>query len=137
MTSIFYRPFPPSEVKVCLRALKDVEPLFSNSLHPDFVLASIRGLLLDRENKIHLLKAIYEAKNSPREVVLYAIVQQCKLLLSSGNYHVYRGVLSGEGSGIRAAFGIALDELMKSGFANEQQASEQRAELNELIKNVG
>ena len=80
---------------------------------------------------------MYEAKKSPRDIVLYAIAQQCKLLLSSGNYHIYRGVLSGEGNGMRAVFGIALDELVKSGFANEEQASEQRAELHELIKDVG
>lgn len=135
--NIFYRLFPPAEVKVCLRALEEVKSLFSNSLYSDSVFERVRALLLDRKSKPHLLKAIYEAKNSPREVVLYAIVQQCKLLLSSGNYHIYRGVLSGEGSGIRAVFGIALDELVKSGFANEEQASEQHAELHELIKDVG
>jgi hypothetical protein len=135
--SIFYRIFPPAEIKVCLRALDEIESLFSNSLYSDQVLARVRAILLDKTNKPHLLKAIYEAKNSPRDVVLYAMVQQCKLLLSSGNYHIYRGALSGEGSGIRAVFGIALDELVKSGFADEEQAVEQRAELHELVKDVG
>jgi len=135
--SIFYRFFPPAEVKVCLRALEEVTSLFSNSLYSDYVLERVRAILLDKKNKPDLLKAIYEVKNSPRDVVLYVIVQQCKLLLSSGDYHIYRGVLSGQGLGMRAVFGIALNELVKSGFANEEQASEQRAELHELIKDVG
>lgn len=139
--SIFYRFFPPAEVKVCLRALEEVKLLFSDSLFSDcasdYVLERVRAILLDKKNKPDLLKAIYEAKRSPRDVALYAIVQQCKLLLSSGDYHIYRGVLSGQGNGMRAVFGIALDELVKSGFANEEQASEQRAELHELIKDVG
>ena len=135
--SIFYRFFPPAEVKVCLRALEEVTSLFSNSLYSDYVLERVRAILLDKKNKPDLLKAIYEVKNSPRDVVLYVIVQQCKLLLSSGDYHIYRGVLSGQGLGKRAVFGIALNELVKSGFANEEQASEQRAELHELIKDVG
>jgi len=139
--SIFYRFFRPAEVKVCIRALEEVKSLFSDSLFSDcafdYVLERVRVILLDKKNKPDLLKAIYEAKNSPRDVVLYVIVQQCKLLLSSGNYHIYRGVLSGQGNGMCAVFGIALDELVKSGFANEEQASEQRAELHELIKDVG
>ena len=135
--SIFYRLFPPAEVKVCLRALEEVKPLFSKLLFSDAVLQRVRALMLERNSKPHLLKAIYEAKNSPRDVVLYAIVQQCKLLLSSGNYHVYRGVLSMEGRDIHAIFGIALDELVKNGFGNEEQAAEQRAELRQLIKDVG
>ena len=135
--SVFYRLFPPAEVKICLRTLEDVKSLFSNLLCSDSVLEPVRALLLDRKSKSYLLKAIYEVNNSPKNIVLYAIVQQCKFLLSSGHYHVYRSLLSGEGSGIRAVFEIALDELVKSGFANKEQAFEQRSELRELIKDVG
>ena len=136
--SILYRFFPPAEVKVCLRALEEVnKSLFSDSLYADYVLERVRAILLDKKNKPQLLKAIYEAKKSPRHVVLYLIVQQCELLLSHGDYHIYRGVLSGPGTGMHAVFGIALNEMVRCGFANEEQASEQRAELHELIKDAG
>lgn len=135
--SIFYRFFPPPEVKTCLCALGEVKPLFSNLLFSDLVLEKVRAILLDKKYKPQLLVAVYEAKCSPRDIVLYGIVEQCKLLLSTGLYHIYRGVLSLEGNDMRAVFEIALDELVKSGYASKEQAAEQRALLQELIKDVG
>jgi len=42
-----------------------------------------------------------------------------------------------EGSDIRSVFGIALGELVKTGFADQKQAQDQRDELAVLIKDVG
>ena len=135
--SILYHFFPPAEVKVCLRTLKEIRPIFSHLLYSNSVLERVRGILLDKKNKPELLEAIYEDKNSPRDLVLSVIVQHCMLRLSTGMHHVYRGVLSGEGNGMRAVFEIAVKELVKSNFYDEDEASTQREVLQGLIKKAG
>jgi hypothetical protein len=77
------------------------------------------------------------AGNSPRDLVYHAIVQAAKQMLSTGQYHVYRGVLGMEGNDIRAASAIALGELIRSGFTDEAGAKAQRDLLSSLIADVG
>lgn len=127
----------PKAVNECLVALEMIRPLFSKVLFADTVLARVKSGIVSSDGKKAVVKSIIEAGNSPRDVVLFAVVQASKSFLGSGQYHTYRGVLNAEGSSIRAAFGIALAELVKSGFADEKQAEEQLAELAEEIKSVG
>jgi hypothetical protein len=89
-----------------------------------------------RDAEVAIIQSI-RAGNSPRDLVLYAIVQAAKQMLSTGQYHIYRGVLGMEGNDIRAASAIALAELIKSGFTDEAGAREQRDLMSYLIANVG
>ena len=54
----------------------------------------------------------------------------------SGQLHIYRRVLNSQDTGIKAALGIALDELVNTGFTNKKCAVQQRTELAEEIKQM-
>jgi len=136
--------FRPKEVVDCLAALDQVRPLFSkvlpaNSvvLDADSVLIRVKSAVVSSNWRKKLVESIKNEGNSPRGVILYAIVQVSKSLLESGQYHIWRGALNTEGLGIKTTFDIALDELVKSGIIDETQANEQRAEVAEAIKTVG
>lgn len=129
--------FQPKEVAQCMAALESVKPLFAKVLCADSVLSRVESGIISVDGREALLRSIRVAGNSPHDVVLHAIVQVSKLLLASGQFHVYRGVLNAEGVGIRSAFDMALQELVKNGFTNEAQVAELRADAAEAIKGMG
>lgn len=129
--------FRPREVDECLSALEQIGPLFEHVLNVDCVLDRVRSGIQSENGRKALIHVIRSTDNSPRDVVLHAIVQVSKSQLSSGQFHVYRGVLSMQGSGVRSALGIALNQLVKSGFMSEAQANRERAEIEQAIKLVG
>ena len=59
--------------------------------------------------------------------------------VSSGEYHLYRGILNpmGIGSDLLKIFDGALDELINCGYMDERQAKEQKDGIREQIKQVG
>lgn len=127
----------PNEVKDCVAALEEMRPLFARVIFASIVLDQVRATLLAPASRAAIVRSVAEAGNPPRDVVLFAITEISSSLLSSGQYHVYRGVLSMEGAGIRSTVGIAIGELVKSGFADEEEAKERRAQLTTAIKEVG
>lgn len=136
--------FRPKEVADCLAALEQARPLFSKVLpadsvvlDADSVLSRVKSAVVSSNWRKKLVESIKNEGNSPRGVILYAIVQVSKSLLESGQYHIWRGALNTEGLGIKTTFDIALDELVKSGIIDETQANEQRTEIAEAIKTVG
>ncbi len=131
--------FRRKEVTDCLTALELIGPLFARDdpyASSDLVLKRVKELILSSDSQGAIVESIKNG-SSPHEVVLYAIVKNSQAFLSSGQFHVYRGVLNGQGHGIKAVFGIALDELVKSGFTNSKDADEHRTELAEDIKQMG
>jgi hypothetical protein len=126
----------PPEVRASLDALDASRPLFSKLLYASLVLDRVKTVTMARDAEAPIIQSI-SAGNSARDLVLHAIVQAAKQMLSTGQYHIYRGVLGMEGNDIRAASAIALDELIKSGFADEAEAKEQRDLLSALIASVG
>ena len=135
--------FRPKEVSACIKAVEDLRPLFTDTFAKQNLLISADSVLSQLESRIispdarKLLLSSIEAGNSPRDVILYAIAQMAKSLLGSGQFHVYRGILNMEGTAIRAAFYIAIDELLKSGILNREQAAAERAEVEAAIKQAG
>ncbi len=59
--------------------------------------------------------------------------------LSSGDYHLHRGILNPKriGSDLLRIFDGALDELLNSGYMDEREAKEQKDGIREQIKQVG
>lgn len=131
--------FRRKELTDCLTALELIGPLFSRDDaygSSELVLKKVREGLLSPDGQRAVVESIKNG-SSPHECVLYAIVKVSQRFLSSGQFHAYRGVLNGQGHGIKAVFGIALDELVKSGFTNNKDADEHRAELADDIKQMG
>lgn len=126
----------PPEVRASLDALDASRPLFAKLLFASLVLDRVKAVTMARDAEAPIMQSI-RAGNSPRDLVLHAIVQAAKQMLSTGQYHIYRGVLGMDGNDIRAASAIALTELTKSGFTNEVGAKEQSDLISSLIANVG
>jgi hypothetical protein len=103
----------------------------------DLVLERVRSAMLSAAGQRAVVQSVSQAGNQPRDVILFAIANTARSMLATGQHHIYRGVLSMEGTSLRAAFTIALSELVKSGFADEQQAREQRELLAQDIKGAG
>jgi hypothetical protein len=129
--------FQPKEVKQCIVALEKIKPLFDKVLLADIVINLVKTEIVSKDGRKALLHSIRVAGNKPRDVVLLAIVNVSKSLLSSGQFHIYCGALNLQGGGIKSAFDIALRELVKSEFINETQATEQRSVVAKAIKNAG
>lgn len=56
-----------AEVKSCLAALEDVRPAFANILFADHVFTQVKSAVTERENWPHILSAVQQAGNTPRE----------------------------------------------------------------------
>lgn len=127
----------PPEVVACLRELEALRPTFSAVVHGEALLHAVRDLTAARSSRDAVVASIREAGNSPRQVVLFALVELIKRRLATGEYHIYRGVLSLEGAEMRRAFGIAVAELLGSGFADEEGAREQLELLSQIVAAAG
>jgi len=76
---------------------------------------------------------------SPRQMIFTSIANLYGDLVESGKYHLHRGVLnpSGLGVGLLELFDIAVDELVKLGVVEEENANIQKQGIRDNIKNVG
>jgi hypothetical protein len=88
--------FRPKEVADCLAALEQVRPLFSKvmpahsvMLDADLVLSRVKSAATSSAWRKALIESMRNHGNSPRTVILNAIVQESKSLLESGQYHSY------------------------------------------------
>lgn len=69
--------------------------------------------------------------------MLHMIGALCFDRLSSGQYHVYRGVLSLEGRGLLAIYLTSVDQLEKRGIMPRSESNISRTSIEDVIKEVG
>ena len=65
----------PKEVKACKTALTKLRPLFANVFLTDAVLLRVASMMSDRKDWPHIVNSVHNVGVSPRDTVLYAIVQ--------------------------------------------------------------
>ena len=60
-------------------------------------------------------------------------------MVESGQHHIYRGVINpmGPGQNLLKIFDSAMDELVKLGDTDKENAETQKKAIRENIKNVG
>jgi len=58
-------------------------------------------------------------------------------LVTSGHYHIYRGLLSTIGEGLLGIFDYAEDELVKVGHTDAEAAAKDKAGVRQNIKEMG
>ena len=128
--------FRGKHVKEALAALDELHPLFQQSFFTDLGFDSIKHQLkrYTIENPDKVRKAI-EANNA-RNACLMGIVTIARTDLASGRDHIWRGMLSMEGQGKKAAYHIAMRELEKAGVWYRRSSSVAE-ELEEDIREVG
>lgn len=131
------RYFEPPEVAACRKAVLEVEPLFpANIAFAPYVLALVKQRVESRRWRQHIVSS-FRNGTTPRDYVLASVLDVAQPMLTSGEYHVWSGVLGMEDGGIEYAFDAALAELVKSRFVSEQYARERKAFVSEAIARVG
>jgi len=123
-----------------ITALETIRSMF-NSSDPftanarDHVFATVRATIVrDADRTIHSLSA---DGWQPTDLALLLLTRASSLALSSGHYHIYRGVLGGEGHGYLTIFRRSVKELVRSGFITPQEAEADIADLTKDITEVG
>lgn len=130
----------PQEVIDVLAALDEVHSKFKTddiygSIAADKVFSKARHIVAkDKESTIH---SVSVEKWKPFDLALLIVSKVSGNILSSGQCHIYRGTLSGEGYGHLAIFRRAVQELAKSGFITEQEAEQDVIQIQKNIKEVG
>lgn len=130
----------PQEVTDTVAALDAVRQRFKTddvygSIAADKVFGEARRIITkDKESTVH---SVSVEKWKPSDLALLIVSKVSGNILSSGQCHIYRGILSGEGHGHLAIFRRAVQELAKSGFITEKEAEQDVIQIQKNIKEVG
>jgi hypothetical protein len=96
-----------------------------------------RGALALTRNAEYVVGLVREEHRTPDHVALMMLSSTVLGLLMSGRYHIYRGVLSGEGHALMSTFARCMSELQQRGYQSEQNAQEATQRLRDEIKKLG
>ena len=89
------------------------------------------------KNKVEIAKGMEKEKQSAQEYVYLVIIKMCENYLGSGEFHVYRGVLSPSGHTLALIHFMLLNESENRRFLTMQQKEEISQHVKELIKAAG
>ena len=125
----------PKEVRLVLGLLDEASHKFD---YPAFKI--VRDVVETDvlSNSGEIAKLIMEGMD-PRQILYSAIANVSGDYVSSGQYHIYRGVLNSIGNGpdLLKIFDSSLDEMKNMGVIGEIEVTEQKDGLREQIKQVG
>jgi hypothetical protein len=130
------RLFPPAEVEWTKREilkLASVEDFTS----VEGILATRRATLQGARNADQMAYSIRVLGYTPKALAAYMVSMTSFELLGSGQYHVYRNVLNGDGHALHALFFRALSVLVEEKKVTEEEANQRSAELKTAIAEVG
>ena len=132
--SVKKRQIKDLEVKEAMEILKEAENKFGTGF--DLVREQIeKGI---NENTKQFLEVVQKWR-SVRKYVYSMIANISGDMVESGQYHIYRGVLNpmGPGQNLLKIFDSAMDELVKLGDTDKENAEKQKKAIRENIKGVG
>lgn len=129
----FKKRFASKEVKEALDVLNEIASEFDYA-GLQFLWDKLEGAILAGNKEI---VARVKEGVSPRVLVYNAIVILAGDLVTTGEYHVYRGALGVVGHNLLKLFDKAIEGLAQNGAIAANCADEQKAEIREAIKNVG
>jgi len=131
----------PKEYGHILGLLSEIEHKYDSTafkLVQGEVKKNIRSMAKDISKAVK--DPIASSRGDPCVHILYVeIANVSGDFVASGEYHLYRGWLKpgGIGGELLKIFDDAIDELTKSGYMDENEASEQKDGIREQIKQVG
>jgi len=128
------RIFLPQEVKEGLKVLNELEPEFNK----DFWIVKDYIVRMCKAHTQETKQMILQIGNA-RIWALDRILSVTKNLLGSGEYHLYRGIISpmGAGFGLINIFETALTKLIDNNKITERNAQLIRESLDQEIKQAG
>lgn len=132
---LLWRLRPPPEVRATRRHIRE----FLRRLSPTYPLPRElqRRALASTRDAGYVLGLIREARQTPDQVALAMLSSTALGLLTSGRYHVYRGVLSGQGHALSSAFTRCVLELQQRSYHTEAETQLALRLLRDEIEGVG
>lgn len=97
--------------------------------------AVLKSLLSSHPDQFR--KMLEDEHISPPNIVSAMTAKNCENKLSSGELHIYRGVLSDRGKGYRALFRHCLKLMVASGHMQQDYADDADTDIRESIKDAG
>ena len=104
-----------------------------HSAWPDVKRLLVQQIRRQADRAIQIGPADKDAANA----VLFAAFRICSAHCTSGEYHIYRGVLSGTGKGYQNLAWEIMNNLTENGFISEDDATEEMDGLRTAIKEGG
>lgn len=131
---------PGKEVAITIAALEDLRPEYDSadvfySSAVDEVFKQAKKII--RADKKDVVDGIVKNGRNPAEIALTALWNVSNQAVSSGHYHVYRGILSDQGKGYLYVYTKTVDVLLEKGFIDKNEAENNRKSIQENIKSVG
>ena len=128
------------EVATTIKALEDLRPRYDSegifhSYAVDDVFKQAKKII--RADKKDVVEGIAKDGRDPAEIALTALWNVSNQVVSSGRYHVYRGILTDQGKGYLYAYKKTVDVLLDKGFIDKEEAKSNRKSIKENIKSAG
>jgi hypothetical protein len=132
---LLWRLFPPPEVSATRAQIRE----FLRRISPSYPLPrelERRAIALTRDAK-YVVGLIRDEHRTPDQVALVILSSTVIGLLMSGRYHIYRGVLSGEGHALDSVFTRCMAELQQRGYQTAEKTQQAVQRMREEIKKLG
>jgi hypothetical protein len=97
--------------------------------------AVLKSLLSSHPDQFR--KMLEDERISPPNIVSAMTAKNCENKLSSGELHIYRGVLADRGKGYQTLFRHCLKSMVGSGHMQQQYADDADADVRDGIKDAG
>ena len=134
------RLFAEKEIKAALGVVDECDLIFSSDdLFGDSFRIIKEELVPYLYKNSHILKDYIKNGHSVRGCVYNAIATIAQDHVTSGKYHMYRGVLSSMGPGptLRKISEKAIELLVKEGSITQENSEQWKADIQEQISKVG
>ncbi len=127
--------FSKKEVKEALGILEEASQKFGTGGF-DLETAHIEKSILSHTEQF---MDVVRKGRSVRKYVYSMITNTSGDMVESGQYHIYRGVLNpmGPGEDLLNIFDLAMDELVRLGDTDDENAKKEKEAIRENIKKVG
>jgi hypothetical protein len=132
---LLWRLFPPSEVRATRERIRE----FLRRVSPTYPLPAElrrRALALTHDAG-YVMELVRFGRRPPDQIALMFLSSTAIALLMSGRYHLYRGMLSGEGHALVSVFSRCMLELQERGYQTEEKTYEALQRMREDIKTQG
>jgi hypothetical protein len=129
--NIFWKLFPPFEVKVTveeIRAFLGSDAWASRSIIEQAAIEYAK----DAEKTVYFIRI---DRMKPDHLALFLILNVLGIRLASGQYHIHRGVLGIIGKDMLSMWTAAVREMQERGYYDDQKAKEDMQWVQKQIKN--
>jgi hypothetical protein len=132
---LLWRLLPPVEVRTTRERIRE----FLRRVSPTYPLPRElrrRTLALTRDAG-HVMELVRIGQRPPDQIARLFLSSTAIALLVSGRYHLYPGILSGEGHALVSVFTHCMSELQQRGYQTEEKTREALERMREEIKKLG